>query len=52
MMAAIGIVVVIVSIPYFALAKSAGYADRQLEELQRRSNLRKEISADGNLTVS
>ncbi len=48
MIVIIGIAVIVISFPYFALAKAAGYADRQLEEIQRNSSLRKEISADGN----
>lgn len=42
------VVAVIILLFYFALAKSAGYADRQLEEIQNFSKLRKESCADGN----
>lgn len=42
------IILFLVLLFYFALAKTAKEADRRYEEIQRRENLRKEIVADGN----
>ena len=43
-----GIIVIAVLVVYFSLAKSAGMADRRLEEIHRLSAAREAGGVDGN----
>ena len=43
-----GIIVAVVLLLYFSLARSAGMADRRMEEIYRLSAAREAVGVDGN----